>query len=153
MFNIFLILHAILAIVLVLSVLLQRSDGGALGGLGGGANFSGMLEGRRSADFLTKLTTIIGVLFLANSLFLAILTKNKNDSSVIQSEEIEEIVIPNETKGDKAIIPDTEWVKLLLRFQIWKLKQVGNYWPAYHARPPNGAVAIERELQSCTEEA
>ena len=108
MFNIFLILHAILAIVLVLSVLLQRSDGGALGGLGGGANFSGMLEGRRSADFLTKFSTIIGVLFLANSLFLAILTKNKNDSSVIQSEEIEEIVIPSETKGDKAIIPDTE---------------------------------------------
>ena len=90
MFNVFLILHAILALVLILSVLLQRSDGGALGGLGGGANFSGMLEGRRSADFLTKLTTIIGVLFLANSLFLAILTKNKNDSSVISSEEIEE---------------------------------------------------------------
>ena len=63
MFNVFLILHAILALVLILSVLLQRSDGGALGGLGGGANFSGMLEGRRSADFLTKLTTIIGVLF------------------------------------------------------------------------------------------
>ena len=39
MFNLFLILHAILAILLVLSVLLQRSDGGALGGLGGGANF------------------------------------------------------------------------------------------------------------------
>ena len=116
MFNIFLIFHAILAIVLIISVLLQRSDGGALGGLGGGANFSGMLEGRRSADFLTKLTTIIGVLFLANSLFLAILTKNKNDSSVIQSEEIKEIVVPSETDGDKTIIPDTEWVKSLLRF-------------------------------------
>ena len=44
MFNLFLILHALLAIVLILSVLVQRSDGGALGGLGGGsANFSGML--------------------------------------------------------------------------------------------------------------
>ena len=70
-----------------------------------------MLEGRRSADFLTKLTTIIGVLFLANSLFLAILTKNKNDSTSIQSEEIQEIVVPSDTKGDKAIIPDTEWVE------------------------------------------
>ena len=89
-------------------MLLQRSDGRRFRWLGGGANFSGMLEGRRSADFLTKLTTIIGVIFLANSLFLAMLTKNKNDSSVIQSEEIEEIVIPNETKGDKTIIPDTE---------------------------------------------
>ena len=64
-----------------------------------------MLEGRRSADFLTKFTTIIGVLFLANSLFLAILTKNKNDSSVIQSEEIEEIVIPAETKVIKQLSP------------------------------------------------
>ena len=106
MFNIFLLLHAILAIVLILSVLLQRSDGGALGGLGGGANFSGMLEGRRSADFLTKFTTIIGVLFLANSLFLAMVTKNKNDSSVIQSEEIGDCDTA-ETKGDKTIIPDT----------------------------------------------
>ena len=108
MFNIFLILHAILAIILIISVLIQRSDGGALGGLGGGANFSGMLEGRRSADFLTKLTTIIGVLFLANSLFLAILTKSKNENSVIKSDEIEEILVPNESNDDKTIIPDTE---------------------------------------------
>ena len=122
MFNVFLILHAILALVLILSVLLQRSDGGALGGLGGGANFSGMLEGRRSADFLTKLTTIIGVLFLANSLFLAILTKNKNDSSVISSDEIEEVIAPNENNDNKAIIPDTEWAKSLVAFLIRKLK-------------------------------
>ena len=122
MFNLFLILHAILAIVLILSVLLQRSDGGALGGLGGGANFSGMLEGRRSADFLTRLTTIIGVLFLANSLFLAILTKNKNDSSIIGSEEIEEVIVPGESNVNKAIIPDTEWAKLLLGLLIRKLK-------------------------------
>ena len=122
MFNVFLILHAILALVLILSVLLQRSDGGALGGLGGGANFSGMLEGRRSADFLTKLTTIIGVLFLANSLFLAILTKNKNDSSVISSDEIEEVIVPNENNDNNAIIPDTEWAKSLVGFLIRKLK-------------------------------
>ena len=113
MFNIFLILHAILAIFLIFSVLLQRSDGGALGGLGGGStNFSGMLEGRRSADFLTKLTTVIGVLFLANSLFLAILTKNDNEASVIQNEEIEKIVIPDEQENNDTIIPDTEWDKL-----------------------------------------
>ena len=116
MFNLFLILHAVLAIILILSVLLQRSDGGALGGLGGGsANFSGMLEGRRSADFLTKLTTIVGVLFLANSLFLAILTKNKNENSVIKNEEIEEIIIPEKSENNDAIIPDTEWVKLFLK--------------------------------------
>ena len=113
MFNIFLILHAILAIILILAVLMQRSDGGALGGLGGGsANFSGMLEGRRSADFLTRFTTIVGVLFLANSLFLAILTKKDNESSAIKNEEIKEIVIPDQSENDDAIIPDTEWDQL-----------------------------------------
>lgn len=123
MFNLFLILHAVLAIILILSILLQRSDGGALGGLGGGsANFSGMLEGRRSADFLTKLTTVVGILFLANSLFLAILTKNKSESSVIQNKEIEEIVIPEQPESNDAIIPDTEWDKLFLNTQNKKLK-------------------------------
>ena len=73
MFDIFLIIHAILAIVLIIVILLQRSDGGALGGIGGG-NFSGMLTGRSSANFLTKLTAIIAGLFLANSLLLAILS-------------------------------------------------------------------------------
>ena len=115
MFNIFLILHAVLAIILILAVLMQRSDGGALGGLGGGStNFSGMLEGRRSTDFLTRFTTIVGVLFLANSLFLAILTKKDNESAVIKNEEIKEIVIPDQSESDDAIIPDTEWDPLSL---------------------------------------
>ncbi len=109
MFNIFLILHAILALILILAILLQRSDGSALGGLGGGGNFSGMLEGRRSVDFLTKLTTVVAALFLANSLFLAILTKNKNSESVIKSQEIKETIIPEESENSNdIIIPDSE---------------------------------------------
>ena len=67
MFNLFLIIHAILALTLIVIILLQRSDGGALGGIGGGS-FSGMLTGRSSANFLTKLTAVIAALFLANSL-------------------------------------------------------------------------------------
>ena len=123
MFNLFLIIHAILAIILIFSVLLQRSDGGALGGLGGGSsNFSGMLEGRRSADFLTKLTTVVGALFLANSLFLAILTKSKNESSVIKSDEIQELAIPDKPEIDSVIIPDTEWALLFLKSSNRRLK-------------------------------
>ena len=37
MFNLFLIIHAILALTLIVIILLQRSDGGALGGIGGGS--------------------------------------------------------------------------------------------------------------------
>ena len=106
MFNIFLILHAILAVVLVLSVLLQRSDGGALGGLGGG-NFSGMLTGRSSANLLTKLTALIAALFLANSLLLAVLSGNLKDKTIINNIELEDIIEENNNL-DKPIVPDTE---------------------------------------------
>ena len=67
MFDIFLIIHAILAIALIVVILLQRSDGGALGGIGGG-NFSGMLTGRSSANFLTKLTAVLAAEHLAKQL-------------------------------------------------------------------------------------
>ena len=106
MFNLFLIIHALLAIFLIVIILLQRSDGGALGGIGGG-NFSGMLTGRSSANFLTKLTAIVAGLFLANSLFLAILSGNLKEESIINDSEVEEI-LENSNTNDKPIVPDTE---------------------------------------------
>jgi preprotein translocase subunit SecG len=107
MFDIFLIIHAILAIALIIVILLQRSDGGALGGIGGG-NFSGMLTGRSSANFLTKLTAIIAGLFLANSLLLAILSGKINKSLIINNTEIEDLIDNNENDSSKPIVPDTE---------------------------------------------
>tara|TARA_A100001011_G_scaffold351684_1_gene391943 strand:- start:544 stop:864 length:321 start_codon:yes stop_codon:yes gene_type:complete len=106
MFNIFLIIHAFLAIFLIVIILLQRSDGGALGGLGGG-NFSGMLTGRSSANLLTKLTALIAALFLANSLLLAVLSGNLKDKTIINNIELEDIIEENNNL-DKPIVPDTE---------------------------------------------
>ena len=106
MFNIFLIIHAFLAIFLIVIILLQRSDGGALGGLGGG-NFSGMLTGRSSANLLTKLTAVIAALFLANSLLLAVLSGNLKDKTIINNIELEDIIEENNNL-DKPIVPDTE---------------------------------------------
>ena len=106
MFNIFLIIHAFLAIFLIVIILLQRSDGGALGGLGGG-NFSGMLTGRSSANLLTKLTALIAALFLANSLLLAVLSGNLKDKTIINNIELEDIIEENNNLN-KPIVPDTE---------------------------------------------
>ena len=106
MFNIFLIFHALLAIVLIVIILIQRSDGGALGGIGGGS-FSGMVTGRSSANFLTKLTAIIAALFLGNSLLLAILSGNLKEKSIMNNTDIEEI-IDKDIEENKPIVPDTE---------------------------------------------
>ncbi len=107
MFNIFLVLHLILAIILVIVILLQRSDGGALGGIGGGS-FSGMLTGRSSANFLTKITAVIAGLFLCNSLLLAVLSGNFKEDSIINDTKVEDIIEISPINEDNPIVPDTE---------------------------------------------
>ncbi len=46
-------------------ILLQRSEGGALGGLSGGGGVSGFLTGRGQANALTRATAILGAMFFA----------------------------------------------------------------------------------------
>jgi preprotein translocase subunit SecG len=54
----------VIAVALVIFVLLQRSEGGALGmGGGGGGGMGGLFTPRGAADTLTRTTTILGMLF------------------------------------------------------------------------------------------
>lgn len=75
MTSVILVIHLILAIALVGIVLLQRSEGGALGmgGGGGGGGMGGFMSGRAAADLLTRTTALIAAAFMATSLTLAIL--------------------------------------------------------------------------------
>ena len=70
------VIHLILAIALVGAVLLQKSEGGALGmggGGGGGGGMGGFMTGRGAADLLTRTTAILAACFMATSMILAIL--------------------------------------------------------------------------------
>src|SRR5512143_702733 len=72
MITVLLILHMFVAIGLVGVVLLQRSEGGALGiGGGGGSGMSGFLTGRGTANLLTRATAVLAAVFLLTSLTLA----------------------------------------------------------------------------------
>ncbi|WP_051882176.1 preprotein translocase subunit SecG [Parvularcula oceani] len=66
---ILLAIHTIIVIALIGVVLLQRSEGGALGMSGGGGGF---MSGRGAANALTRTTTALGGLFFATSLALAL---------------------------------------------------------------------------------
>ncbi|SNB61146.1 protein translocase subunit secG [Arboricoccus pini] len=68
---IFLVIHIVIAAALVGVILIQRSEGGALGGLGG-SNMGGVMTGRSTANLLTRTTAILAALFIATSLALAI---------------------------------------------------------------------------------
>ena len=71
-----LVIHLLLALGLVGAVLLQRSEGGALGiggGGGGGGGMAGFLTGRGTANLLTRITAGLAACFMVTSITLAIL--------------------------------------------------------------------------------
>lgn len=82
MIQVLLIIHLFLALALVIVVLLQRSEGGALG-MGGGT-MGGMMTARGSANLLTRATAIIAACFIVSSLSLAILSSsNRAPTSIL----------------------------------------------------------------------
>ncbi len=76
--NVLLIIHALLAIVLIIVVLIQRAEGGALG-IGGGSD--GMSP-RGTADVLTRTTAIVAVLFVITSISLTVLSLRSSDRTL-----------------------------------------------------------------------
>jgi preprotein translocase subunit SecG len=69
MINVIIIIHLLVAVGLVGVVLLQRSEGGALGIGGGGGG--GFLTGRGTANLLTRVTAVLAAVFILTSLALA----------------------------------------------------------------------------------
>ena len=88
MASILLTIHIIVAICLVVSVLLQKSEGG-LGGLGGG--MSNVMSSQSGNNFITKLTLYLATGFINTSLSLAIVSGNSNKDSIIDSDIINDI--------------------------------------------------------------
>ena len=72
--NILLVLNIILAIVLVLLVLMQRSEGGALGI---GVSQENMMFSKSAGNFMTKVTAVVATLFIICSLALTIVSRSE----------------------------------------------------------------------------
>ena len=81
MITVVLVIHLLLAIALVGVVLIQRSEGGALGMGGGG--MSGFMTGRSTANLLTRATAVLAALFIVTSLTLAKLAGGERESRSI----------------------------------------------------------------------
>jgi len=79
MTTVLLILHLMIASALVGVVLLQRSEGGALG-IGGGGGF---MTGRGAANFLTRVTAGLAIAFFATSMVLTLLASRPERSRSI----------------------------------------------------------------------
>jgi len=84
--KIILAFNIISAILLIIVILFQKSEGGALGI---GASQESMISSRSAGNFLTKTTAILAALFIITSISLTILSQEKISSTSVL-EKIEE---------------------------------------------------------------
>ena len=96
--NFILVLNIILAILLVIVVLLQKSEGGALGI---GASQDSFMSSRSASNLLTKATAIIATLFIITSISLTIIAQKEISTSSVL-EKVEEKQDPSEPQIPKS---------------------------------------------------
>ena len=84
--NILLVINIVLAVLLVIVVLVQKSEGGALGI---GVSQESFMFSRTAGNFLTKMTAVLATLFIICSLCLTIISRGelKPTSSVVDKIE------------------------------------------------------------------
>jgi preprotein translocase subunit SecG len=78
------ILHVIVCFTLVVVVLLQSGKGASIGASFGGGSSQTLFGSRGAGDFLTKLTSVAGALFMITSLALALYSSQGLQSSVVK---------------------------------------------------------------------
>jgi len=92
------------ALAMVTTILLQRSEGGALG-IGGGAG--GMMTARGAGDMLSKTTKWLAIIFLANSLLLGWYAANNDDNaSLIDQAAEQEQAAPEQILPEVPTVPE-----------------------------------------------
>ena len=84
--NILLVLNIVFAIMLVLLILMQKSEGGALGI---GVSQENMMFSKSAGNFMTKATAVVATFFIICSLALTIVSRGEltPTSSVLDSVE------------------------------------------------------------------
>lgn len=94
MATVVLVIHIMVAAALVGLVLLQRSEGGALGiGGGGGGAGGGFMSGRGAANLLTRVTALFAAAFFVTSILLTLIAQQGSgpgtslESFTIQGEQ------------------------------------------------------------------
>ena len=85
--------NIVLAVILVIIVLLQRSEGGALGL---GVSQDNFTSARSVGSFLTKFTSVIAALFIICSIAIVAISRDelRETQSVLEKQEEEDSSLP-----------------------------------------------------------
>ena len=98
--TVLLVLQLIVAIFLVAVILLQRSNGGALSGLGGDSGIGGLLSARGKGNILTRTTAVLATLFFALSMAISIYFSRVEVKRTSIVDAVAENTIPAEQNAD-----------------------------------------------------
>ena len=93
--NILITLNIILAIILVITILLQRNEGGALGL---GVSQDNFTSSRSAGDFLTKFTSILAVFFIITSIALVSISR-------VEIKEIQSVIDLEKERDENKNLP------------------------------------------------
>ena len=98
--DLLILINIILAITLIIVILLQRSEGGALGL---GVSQDNFTSSRTVGNFLTKFTAIIATLFIITSISLVAISRDdiRETQSVLEKEESENSNLPQIPESSK----------------------------------------------------
>ena len=85
--TILIVIQLFVSVALVIVVMLQKSEGGALGMGGGGSGLGGLFSPRGAADTLTRATMILAIVFFLSSLGLTLVALHgrPESSSILDS--------------------------------------------------------------------
>jgi len=99
--EVLLIVHLLVAVFLIGVVLMQRSEGGALG-IGGGGGSGNLFSARGVGNALTRTTAYLAVAFFATSIALTLLASHHSSSSAFDG--VSNQTAPAET-GTPPVLP------------------------------------------------
>ncbi|MBL6989890.1 MAG: preprotein translocase subunit SecG [Bacteriovoracaceae bacterium] len=79
------VFHAFISLLMILMVLLQFGKGAEAGLISGGAS-DAVFSGSQQGNILSKITTVLAIIFFANCIYLAKLQSSKTGTSILDSE-------------------------------------------------------------------
>lgn len=105
-----LVVHLIIALALIGVVLLQRSEGGALGIDAGGGGGGNLFSARGVGNALTRTTAYLAVAFFCTSIALTVIATHRGGGSVIDrvapAAGTTQQPAPAQDAGKSSVLPD-----------------------------------------------
>jgi preprotein translocase subunit SecG len=107
MINGLIIFHIVVCILLTITVLIQFGKGAEAGAMMGGGSSQAIFTSSAKGNFFTKMTTVLAIAFMVNSVSLTILKSKESKSSLFDGEAPIAAPLNSDATDAKAAVPTT----------------------------------------------